>query len=618
MDFAPRLAAGADGTVMALWQTGDGTDILGTASHPLTYTYALWDGSRWITPTAAITGLHDVVGTAFATYSSTQATLVYAVDADGVLSTTTDSDLYYSTFDGGRWSGPTRLMNDSISDVMPALAYDADGNRHLLWLRGDPLGDSDQALVWLKNSWDINDLQTVRSARAEGGLLGFTLSRDLNGPPSPGSGQNLVLNWQTMGPDGADLAYSVYDATHDSWGADQTLMSDTDVEAAHSPALADDRLYLAYHKVATEFVTRTFDVSPTLTFTVTNVPTPGASSLVFLEHVVGRDLAFDSLSITPGNPGAGQPVTLTAILHNIGALTVEGPQVAFYDGENQIGSIQTLSDLAAGYTTTVQTIWTVPSPATAHTFRVVADPVHNVSETDESNNELSSKTTLADLQIDVLYTAHSTNTVTATARLTNRGVLVASAPFAVDFRAGDPLTGTLVATATVASNIAPGDLLTLTQALTDPVSLVGLGDTLWAVVDSAAAVTEADETNNMAYAALGVLPDLALSAADIQGSGPITVVVRNTGVFTASETSLTVRQDALTGPVLYSDTLARLGPGAGQAITLTLPAGRFELWARVDPKNVIAESNEGNNLALRTVEVLHRVYLPLVLRGAGS
>ncbi|MGD9101239.1 MAG: hypothetical protein PVF45_12235, partial [Anaerolineae bacterium] len=42
MDHAPRLAAGQDGAVMALWQTNDGTDVLGTATHPLTFTYATW------------------------------------------------------------------------------------------------------------------------------------------------------------------------------------------------------------------------------------------------------------------------------------------------------------------------------------------------------------------------------------------------------------------------------------------------------------------------------------------------------------------------------------------------------------------------------------------------
>ena len=599
MDFAPRLSSGSDGSVMALWQTNDGTDMLGTAAHPLTYTYALWDGTGWLTPTAALTGLHDVVGTAFAAYSSTQAALVYAVDADGEMTTTADADLYYSTFDGSDWSGPTRLMTDTTADAAPALAYDADGSRHLLWLRG-------RDLVWLEDSWDIGDVQMVRTSSTEGGFLGFELSRDLNG--------NLSLIWQTMGDDGADLAYSIYDAAHDAWGADQALTSDADVETAHSPTFADGSLYLAYQKIETEFVTKTLS-GASGTFTVTNVPTPGVSSLIFLEHTVGRDLTFDSLTISPPNPAAGQQVTLTTVLRNAGDLTVSSPQVAFYDGVSQIGSIQTLPHMSAGTTTTVEGNWTAPSAA-AHTLKAIADPNAQVAETDETNNEVTATTTLPDLQMDVLYTNHSSQAITITARLTNAGVLTASAPFTVAFRAADPVTGTLIAITTVNSSITTGSQFTFTQTLTDPASLTGLGNTLWAVADDGDVVAEIDETNNTAYSALGAMPDLTLAAEDVHGSGPLAVTVHNAGVITAAGAALSVRQGAFTGTLLYSSTLGALGPGAVQTVTLSPSAGQFELWVKADPDNAIVESNEGNNLAMREVEIPNHIYLPLILRNA--
>lgn len=598
MDFAPRLSSGSDGSVMALWRTNDGTDMLGTAAHPLTYTYALWDGTGWLTPTAALTGLHDVVGTAFAAYSSTQAALVYAVDADGVLSTTADADLYYSTFDGAAWSGPAALATDAITDTAPALAYDANGKRHLLWLRGDDL-------VELTDSWNIAEVETVRASSTEGGFLGFTLGRDPNG--------NLSAIWQTMDAEGANLAYSVYDAAHDSWGADQTLMSDADVEAAHNPAFADGSLYLAYQKIETEFVTKTLS-GASGTFTVTNVPTPGVSSLVFLEHTVGRDLTFDSLTVSPTNPAPGQQVTLTTVLRNAGDLAVAAPQVAFYDNTSGIITRTLPITLTAGTTTTLEANWTVPSAA-AHTLKVIADPNARVTETDETNNGITTTTTLPDLQVDVLYTDHSSQAITVTARLTNAGVLTTGAPFDVAFRAADPVTGTLVATATVSSAIAAGGQCTVTQALTDPASLVSLGRTLWAVADDGDAVVEADEKNNTAYAALGALPDLTLAAGDVQGSGPLAITVHNAGIITATGATLAVHQGALTGTLLYSDTLGDLGPGAVQTTTLSPAAGQLELWVKVDPNNLVAESDEGNNLAVREVEIPNRVYLPLVMRS---
>lgn len=603
MDRAPRLSAGADGSLMALWETSDGTDALGTATHPLTLTYALWDGASWSTPAAALTGLYDVLDVALATYSSTQAALVYAVDADGVLTTTADSDLYYSTFNGASWSGPTRLTNDAITDTTPALAYDSAGRLHLLWLRG---GD----LVWLEDSWNLGDVQTVRSASTEGGFLGFTLSRAPNG--------NLALVWQAMDDDGDNLSYAIYDAASDTWGADNTLTGGADVEADHAPAFGSDgTLYAAYRLVTTEFVTRTFTISPTQTFTVTHIPQAGQSDLMFLAHTVGRDLTFEGLTITPTNPAVGQVVTLTAVLRNAGDLAVVSPQVAFYDGTSQIGSTQTLSTLAAGYTTTVSTTWTIPSPAAAHTLKAVADPAGLVAETDETNNEVSLQTTLPDLTVDLLYTDYSTTTITATARIANGGVLAASAPFTVAFRAADPLTGTLLGTVPVTSDLAAGGQVTVTLALTDPLSLAGLGAQLWAIADSGGDVNEADETNNTDYALLPALPDLTLTAGDVAGDGPVVVTVRNAGVVTATAPVLAVRQGGLTGTLVYSETLSTLGPGASVTATISLQPGAFVLWVEADPDNLIAESNEGNNLAVREVEVPRRIYLPLVQRNDG-
>ncbi|MCP4538602.1 MAG: DUF11 domain-containing protein [Chloroflexi bacterium] len=607
MDHAPRLSVGQDGAVMALWQTNDGTDVLGTATHPLTFTYATWDGAAWSAPSAAITGLQDVVDAAFAAYSSTRAALVYVVDADGLMTGTTDTDLYYSTFDGATWSSPAQIADSAaITDVTPALAYDANGDHHLLWLRG---GD----LVWLNNSWDMNDVQTVRPASTEGGFMGLALDRDSNG--------NLGLIWQAMDADGADLAYTIYDPTADLWGADQTLMADADVETAHSPAFGDGTLYLAYQKVETELVTRTYDISPTLNFTVTGASAPGTNALAFLAHTVGRDLSFDSLTVTPMNPSAGQSVTLTAVLRNTGDLAVENPQVAFYDDATPVGSVQTLPTLAAGYTTTVEVAWTVPAPAAAHVLSAVADPAGLVTETDENNNEITLLTTLPDLKVEVLYTTQDASAITATARLVNAGVLTASAPFTVAFRAADPLTGTLLGTTLVESDLAAGDRLTTTLTITDPTSLAGLGDILWAIADDGDVVIETNEDNNTAYAPLAVLPDLMLSAADIYGSGPVTVTVHNAGLVTATGATLAVWQDVFgtVSTLVYSGTLGDLGPGASSATTLTLESGEMELWAQADPTNSIVESDESNNLAVRTVvvESVNWIYLPLVLRDFG-
>jgi len=605
MDFAPRLSAGGDGTVMALWETGDGNEFIGTATHPMTYTTATWNGTAWSTPTAILTDRQNVIETAFAVYSATQAALVYAQDMDGVLTDTTDLELYYSTYDGASWSTPTRLTTDAISDTTPVLAYDAAGTLHLLWLRG---GD----LVWLKGSWDIANVQTVRAGSLGAGFLGFSLNRAPNG--------NLALVWQAMGPDGPDLTYRIYDAGTGTWGADQTLTAGADVEAQHSPAFASDgSLYLAYQKITTEFVTQTITVSPTLSYTVTNLPVAGQSDLAFLEHSVGRDLTFASFTITPTNPSPGQQVTLTAVLHNDGDLSVVSPQVAFYDGNSLISGVQTLPNLGGGYTTTVQTSWTVPAPAVAHTLKVTADPNGQVSETDETNNTTALATVLPDLAVDVLYTTYSSDVLTVTVRLSNTGVLTASVPFSVTLRATDPLTGTLLGTVAVTRSVAVGGQITVTRAITDLSSLAGLGDALWAFVDAGEVITEADEANNAEFTALHVLPDLTLTAGDILDVSPNSIAVHNNGFVTATDVVVTARDGGISGTLLYSTTLPTIGPGDMGILTPTLASGSYTLFVQADSVDAIAELDESNNLAVREVTAVgakteQEIYLPLVFR----
>jgi len=96
----------------------------------------------------------------------------------------------------------------------------------------------------------------------------------------------------------------------------------------------------------------------------------------------------------------------------------------------------------------------------------------------------------------------------------------------------------------------------------------------------------------------------------------VTVTLHNAGVLTATAPTLAIWSDGLTGTLLYSTTLSDLGPGASTVVTLNLSSGGFELWAKADPENLIAESSEGNNLAVREVaaEASNKVYLPLVLR----
>jgi hypothetical protein len=616
LDSAPQLARGQDGTVMALWRSGDGTDLMGTITHPVTLTYAVWNGSGWTASAVAAGGLAGLLDVDLAVRSSGQAALVLATDVDGDPLTGGDAELFYATWDGTAWSALAALTSDAIADTAPALAYNAAGQPVIVWLRGDPAATPD---LVMQSGW-AGTLTSVRPDATSGAFLDFKLAADSSG--------NLGLLWQAYSDVGADAAFALYDVANSSWGAGSQLTSDDSLEESFAPALADDgTLYVAYDKVAMEWVTETVDISPTLTILVSHVPQPVQTDLYLLSHAIERDLGIGSgdLAFSASDPAPGSSVVVSATVHNLGDLAVTGGQVAFYDGDPgaggiQIGATQALaSPFRAAMTDTVHVTWDVPPGNVPHTVFAVVDPSDAIAEADESNNTASRGAVLPDLAVAWAHSTHSTEAVTLTATITNGGhsTVPASPSWAVAFRAEDPTLGPLLGTVGVGSAVAPGGQATVTLALDDPASLAGVGTRFWAVADSASVVVEADEDNNAGYAALDILPDLTLAAPDIRGDGPITVTVHNVGVLTATGVvTLTVWQDAPGGTVVYHGVLGTIGPGASAHAVLDLPPGQVELWAKVDPDNEVAESDESNNLAACRRVVLARVYLPLIMRQA--
>ncbi len=596
MDHAPRLAIGG-GAALALWQTNDGTDILGTPAHPLTLTTALWNGTAWNTPTPALAGLYDVLDVDAAIVSATLGTLVYVRDMDGVLSTTTDSELFYSTFNGATWSAPTRVTSDTVADTTPAVAYDPAGARHLLWLR-------DGQLVELRDSWNPAEARVILPAATEGGLLGFRLSRAADGA--------LALSWQAVNGTDSDLTYSLYDGVDGRWSAARPLLNDLAVEAAHSPAFGGDgNLYLAYQQTAISLVTKTVTISPTLTITVTGLPQPGQSDLVFLEHEVGYDWALESLQTTPANPAPGQAVTLTALLRNAGDRVPPAPQVAFYDGATAIATPTLTLSPAGGHTLPVTLSWTLPFTPGMHTLSAVADPAALVAETDETNNAFTLTTSLPDLWPELAEPEFNSTALTVTVRVGNAGVIAATTPFTLALRLDDPLTGERVAVRPWTAGVEPGERVTATWVVTDLTPLAGSTGELWLWVDAGDAVLEADEANNDLDVPFHWWPDLTLTAADIAEDGRVTI--HNRGYLTATEVLLEVRGSSLTGRVQFSQTIAAIAPGASAVAPLTFTGGLF--FVRADPLDAIPELDESNNLATGIFLAWQEIYLPLVLRN---
>jgi hypothetical protein len=608
-DFAPRLRSAGDGTVMALWETTDGHDMLGSSEHPLTYTTAFWDGAAWSTPVAALAGLTNTLGMDVALYAADQAALVYVWDAD-VVSTTVGTELFYSLYDGADWGTPQRLTDDVISDTTPSLVYDADGTLKLLWMRGDDL-------VMLDDSWDLNDLEIVRADSVAAGFLDPTLVRSPEG--------HLALAWQANHAELSDLAYSIYDAAAGRWGADQHLMQDDALEISTVSAFAaDGTLHMAYRKEQTEYFTETVVFSPTLTVTYTNVPRAGASDLYVLEHTVGRDLTIGDLALSPDYPAPGAPVTLTARITNTGDLVAGPVVVQFSDAGTPVVTVTVSSGLTAGVSITATAQWTTPTLLDApHTLTAVVDPAGAVTEFDETNNTTTLRAFEPQLVAEWARVTPDPQGLLCTLSVTNAGSSPARGPLPVYLRAGDAFTGTLLATGQLTSDLAVGARTVVTAAVSD-VTALPAEPFSWMIVGETA-----EDLSNAWPLELRALPDLTLTARDVRAGGhgdlemysqgPVTVTLHNVGPVTATDAALSVWTGGLTNTLVHSTTFPLIAPDVPVTATFNhVPVDSDPppaLWFRLDPDDAIEEWDETNNLAVWSYPPnAGIIYLPLVLR----
>lgn len=176
---------------------------------------------------------------------------------------------------------------------------------------------------------------------------------------------------------------------------------------------------------------------------------------------------------------------------------------------------------------------------------------------------------------------------------------------AVDFYDGDPAgSGTLIGSAVV-DVILPGEAVPACVAW--PVPTDGLVHQVFVVVDPANAIPETDDTGNNKASAGVFAPDLRVSAPAVTAyPGPDTVLVgcniRNDGSAAAGASTLEVRRDGQTGPVIYTAEVPALAAGESVSVQFawdvtSLATGMYTLAFLVDTTGGVSESNEANNVS---------------------
>lgn len=95
----------------------------------------------------------------------------------------------------------------------------------------------------------------------------------------------------------------------------------------------------------------------------------------------------------------GEDSTLTVTGRNIGSDDADNVPVAFYDGNSQIGSKQTITKVEIDSEFNVSITWKASINPAEHNIKVKIDPDLNFQEENESNNELSKLVTIKPKQV---------------------------------------------------------------------------------------------------------------------------------------------------------------------------------------------------------------------------
>lgn len=123
----------------------------------------------------------------------------------------------------------------------------------------------------------------------------------------------------------------------------------------------------------------------------------GADFMPLNYSVFLPDLSISSGDIVfnPDSVSTGDPVEITASIHNYSSLDAQNVTVRFFDGhpENggiQIGSDKIISQINSNSTENVTVNWVAPNAPEVHYIYVYVDPNDEITESNESNN-LASK-----------------------------------------------------------------------------------------------------------------------------------------------------------------------------------------------------------------------------------
>lgn len=351
---------------------------------------------------------------------------------------------------------------------------------------------------------------------------------------------------------------------------------------------------------------------------------------------IGPDLMVASLA-APASAGPGDTITVSDSVKNQGAGASGASTTRFYLSANAVLDAQdpmlagrTVTGLAPGATSAGTTMVTIPPATATGTYYLFAkaDGDAAVTETQESNN-----TTLRSIQVggDIVITAltmplkaGAATSIPVSDTTKNQGAATVGASttrffLSVNFQLD--ASDVVLAGARAVPALAPGAISTGTTTVTIPAGVATGAYFVIAVADADGVVAETQEANNTAARSLAIGPDLTVSAMSVPyaitaGATVLaaeTVVNQGAGAAGASMTrfylSSNISLDASDVVLAGSRAVPALAAGASSAGTTTVtipagtPAGTYYLFVKADGDATVVESQEGNNVNWRVVQV---------------
>jgi hypothetical protein len=487
LDCAPLLCGPmSSGNILAVWTKNEANVLLGTnAPGNDTVLWAEWSAASqsWGAPQVLVDGLSYRLSQSLGG-TGDHAVYAWTADADGVLTNESDQEVFFMEYTNSAWGVPRQLATNAVADKTVRAAVATNGNVFLVW--------QSQTNLVLSRNFSTN-LSIVRPDSQTAGFADYAATI---GPLG-----HLVLLWQEMSTNGSDAHYIVYDPVAGAWGKDDLLCQDPPLERSFAPVWDDvGNLTVAYDKVQILHTNKTVTLEGGGTVTITNVPQSGRVDLVVTKRALVKDLALmaGDFTVQGVNYLPGDPLTLSATVHNSGNVAVSNVVVGFYDGNPEAGGVLVANVTMPGWleaatTNVASALWIVPEPATNHTLYAVANQEGLAGEFDGSNNMQSVSIGGTDLAVSLVSQAAETNgAVRVIAQVQNLGAPNATNSVLAIRREGQ--TNAPLATVDVPL-LEPGRLA---QAALDlPAGTQPAGEALYRLfADDAHVVTDVDTNNN--------------------------------------------------------------------------------------------------------------------------